>query len=78
MRTCHIFIIESDSSTHRLFVDGTRIGTFPTLATATSEATDMARRFMPSTPLRFELEFKWALSDSEIRAATLDCPGNSR
>lgn len=76
MRTSHVFIIDSDGSTHRLSVDGNRIGTYPTLPAATSEAAAIARRFVPMATLRFGLDFKWTLSDSEIRAATLECPGN--
>ena len=72
MRTSHVFLIDSDSSEYRLSVDGNRIGKFPTLAAATSEAAEIARRFVPAATLRFELDFKWTLSDSEIRAAILE------
>ena len=72
MSTSHIFLIDSDSSGHRLSVDGNGTGTFPTLGAAEAKATHIARRFWPTATLRFELDFKWTLSDSEIRAATLE------
>jgi hypothetical protein len=73
MPTNHIFLIDSDSSKHRLTVDGDRIGTFATLSAAETTAAHIARRFVSGAKLRFELDFKWTLSDSEIRAATLEC-----
>ena len=72
MRTSHIFLIDSDSSGHRLSVDGNGIGTFATLGAAEAKAADIAQRFVPAATLRFELDFKWTLSDLEIRAATLE------
>jgi hypothetical protein len=72
MPTSPVFLIDSDSSEYRLSVDDNGIGTFPTLAAATSEAADIARRFVPAATLRSELDFKWTLSDSEIRAAILE------
>jgi hypothetical protein len=72
MPTIHIFLIDSDSSGHRLAVDGN--GTFPTLGAPEAKATRIARRFLPVATLRFELDFKWTLSDLEIRAATLEVP----
>jgi hypothetical protein len=74
MRTSHIFLIDSDSSGHRLTVDGNGTGTFPTLGAAEAKATQIARRFFPAAALRFELDFKWTLSDLEIRAATIEVP----
>ena len=74
MPTNHIFLIGSDSSGHRLTVDGSGTGTFPTLGAAEATATRIARRFLPAATLRFELDFKWTLSDLEIRAATLEVP----
>jgi len=74
MPTTHIFLIDSDSSGHRLTVDGNETGTFPTLYAAEAKAIDIARRFLPAATLRFELDFKWTLSDLEIRAATLEIP----
>ena len=72
MRTNHIFLIDSGSSRHRLSVDGNGIGTFATLAAAQAKATHIARRFVSGATLKFELDFKWTLSDLEIRAATLE------
>ena len=74
MRTSHIFLIDSDSSGHRLTVDGNGTGTFPTLGAAEATATHIARRLLPAATLRFELDLKWTLSDLEIRAATLEIP----
>lgn len=74
MRTSHIFLIDSDSSGHRLTVDGSAAGTFPTLDAAETKATHIALRFLPAATLRFKLDFKWTLSDLEIRAATLEVP----
>jgi hypothetical protein len=76
MRKSHLFLIESDASGHRLSVDGSWIGTFKTLGTAEEQAAHFARRFVAAPPLRFELDFKWTLSDVEIRAATMDFPSN--
>ena len=70
----HIFLIDSDSSGYRLTVDSNGIGQFPTLEAAEAKATHIARRFLPAATLRFELDFKWTLSDLEIRAATLEVP----
>lgn len=77
MRTNHIFLIDSDSSRYRLSVDGNRIGTFATLGAAEAEAAHIARRFVSGATLKFELDFKWTLSDFEIRAATLESHGES-
>jgi hypothetical protein len=74
MRTIHLFLIDSDHSGHRLAVDGNRIGTLPTLRAAEATANHIARSFVPAATLTFELDFKWTLSDSEIRAAILECP----
>ena len=74
MPTTHIFLIGSDSSGYRLTVDGNGTGTFPTLGAAEAKATHIARRFLPAATLRFELDFKWTLSDLEIRAAALEVP----
>ena len=74
MPTIHIFLIDSDSSGHRLTVDGNGAGTFPTLGAAEAKATHLARRFLSAATLRFELDFRWTLSDLEIRAATLQVP----
>ena len=74
MQTSHIFLINSDSSGHRLTIDGSGTGAFPTLGAAEAKATHIARRFLPAATLKFELDFKWTLSDLEIRAATLEVP----
>jgi hypothetical protein len=71
MRTNHTFLIKSDSSRHQLSLNGQRIGTFATLDAAEAEANKVANRAMPGATLKFELDFKWTLSDMEIRAATL-------
>ena len=72
MNTKHVFLIDSNSSQHRLSVDGRGIGTFATLGAAEAKADRIAQDFGAAAKLRFELDFKWALSDWEIRAATLD------
>ena len=73
----HTFAIESDSSGHRLSIDGAGIGTFPTLLAAEKKAAHLAGSFAPHPALRFELDFKWTLSDVEIRAATFTAPDHS-
>jgi hypothetical protein len=65
------FIIESESSRHRLLFNGQDIGAFATLEAAEHKATELANRAVPGITLRFELDFKWVLSDLEIRAATV-------
>ena len=74
MRTNHFFLIESDSSGHRLSIDGNESGTFTTLRAAEAKAIHIARSFLPLATLSFELDFKWTLSDFEIRGATLEVP----
>jgi hypothetical protein len=49
--------------------------TFATLEGPEKEANKVANRAVPGIKLRFELDFKWTLSDLEIRAATLDWEG---
>lgn len=73
MPTSHILLIDSDCSGHRLSIDGHEIGTFAILDTAEEKAANIARRFVPAATLNFQLDFKWTLSDLEIRTATLDC-----
>lgn len=73
MRTRHVFLIDSDPTGHQLSVDGLKIGTFTTLSAAESTAQHIAGGFGSRTSLRFGLDFKWTLSDWEIRAATLEC-----
>jgi hypothetical protein len=72
MSTSHTFVIDSDSSGHRLSFDGSHIGTFETLEAAEAAATTLARLFVPGATLRFELDFKWTLTDLETRAAILE------
>lgn len=74
----HIFLIESDSAGHRLSVDGRASGTFATLDAAEAAGGHIAQRFVPAAALTFELDFKWTLSDLEIRAAMLECSGDGR
>ena len=73
MQTSHILLIDSDPSGHRLFVDGRESGRFATLCAAEENAARIAGRFVPAASPRFELDFKWTLSDIEIRVATLPC-----
>jgi hypothetical protein len=74
MSTCHIFLIDSDSSGYRLSIDGAGIGIFPTLRAAEANAAHLAGALAPHATLRFELDFKWTLSDLEIRTATVIAP----
>jgi hypothetical protein len=74
MPTNHIFLIDSDSSGHQLTVNGERAGAFASLSAAESMAAYIALRFLPTATLKFELDFKWTLSDLEIRAATSEVP----
>jgi hypothetical protein len=72
MQSNNTFVIESELSRHRLFLDGRELGTFATVAAAEKDATELAKRVFPGVELRFELDFKWTLSDLEIRAATVE------
>ena len=72
MRKSYTFLIESERSGHRLLVNGQKIATFATLAAAEAEANKVANRTVPDATLRFELDFKWTLTDLEIRAANLE------
>ena len=72
MRTSYIFLIESERSQNKLFLNGKEIATFATLEAAEAEANKVANRTIPGATLRFELDFKWTLTDLEIRAATLE------
>jgi hypothetical protein len=72
MRNEHnFFLIESEPETHKLYVDGRVIATFATLDAAEAEANKIANRTVPGATLRFGLDFKWTLSDLEMRAARL-------
>ncbi len=71
MRKSSTFLIESERSRNKLLLNGQEIATFATLEAAEAEANKVANRTVPGTTLRFELDFKWTLTDLEIRAATL-------
>ena len=73
MRRNNTFLIESEPSRHRLLLNGQEIARFATLDAAEAEAARVANRVVPGAILRFELDFKWTLTDLEIRAATLEC-----
>jgi hypothetical protein len=73
MRRRNTFLIESEPSRHELLFNGRKIATFATLDAAEAEAHKVANRLIPGARLRFELDFKWTLSDLEIRAALLEC-----
>jgi hypothetical protein len=72
MRRNNIFLIESELSRHKLFLNGQELATFATLEAAEAEAGKIANRAVPGAMLKFGLDFKWTLSDLEIRAATLE------
>jgi hypothetical protein len=74
MRTSYTFLIESERSVHKLLVNGQKIGVFATLDAAKTQAAKVAGRAVPGAALTFELDFKWTLTDLEIRAATLELP----
>ena len=78
MQSNNTFVIESELSGHRLFLNGRELGTFATVAAAEKEAAEIANRAAPGTKLRFELDFKWTLSDLEIRAATVEAESESQ
>src|ERR1700681_3207243 len=59
MRKSYNFMIESEPSGHRLFLNGQEIAAFPTLEAAEAEANKIADRAIPGTQLRFDLDFKW-------------------
>jgi hypothetical protein len=71
MRKSYNFFIESERAGHKLALNGQEIATFTTLDAAEAEANKIANRAVPGNHLRFELDFKWTLSDLEMRAATL-------
>jgi hypothetical protein len=48
------------------------MGAFATLEAAEAEAIIIANRTIPGAALRFELDFKWILSDLEVRGAILE------
>jgi hypothetical protein len=71
MRKSYNFFIESERATHKLVLNCQEIATFATLDAAEAEANKIANRAVPGANLRFELDFKWTLTDLEMRAATL-------
>ena len=78
MTTDNTFVIESGRSRHRLSLNGRELSSFTTLDAAETEARKIAAYLVPGAALRFELDFKWTLSDLEIRAATLKYETNSQ
>jgi hypothetical protein len=72
MQKSDLFLIESDRSGNKLSLNGQDIATFATLDAAEVEAQKVAGRAVPGASLKFELDFKWTLSELEIRAATLE------
>ena len=72
MRKSYNFLIDSDLSGHRLLLNGHHIATFATLDAAEAEANRVANRVVAGAALRFDLDFKWTLTDLETRAATLE------
>jgi hypothetical protein len=74
----NLFLIESGRDRHRLSLNGRELLTFATLAAAEAEAGMIAAYVVPGSTLRFELDFKWTLSDLEFRAATLQLEGEKK
>ena len=74
----NLFLIESERDRHRLSLNGRQLLTFATLAAAEAEAGKIAAHVVPGSTLRFELDFKWTLSDLEIRAGTLQFEGERK
>ena len=72
MQKRYNFSIDSEFSEHRLSLDGKAIATFATLDAAQAVANGVANLLVPGVRLRFGLDFKWTLSDLEIRGATLE------
>jgi len=72
MQQTYNFVIDSESARHRLCLNGRQLATFATLDAAKAEANKVANSAVPGTKLNFELDFKWTLSDLEIRGATLN------
>ena len=76
MRSTSQFLIESESSRHRLFMNEEQIATFASLDAAEAKANQIANLAVPGIALQFQLDFKWTLSDLELRTATLPAGGN--
>jgi hypothetical protein len=72
MTQSYNFLIDSESSGHTLSLNGQKIARFATLDAAEVAANKVANRAVPGAILKFELDFKWTLTDLEIRAATLE------
>jgi hypothetical protein len=72
MRRNYYFLIDSERAGHKLSLNGQEIATFTTLDAAEAEAKKVANRLVPGANLRFEMDFKWTLTDLEMRAATLE------
>jgi hypothetical protein len=72
MRRNYNFLIDSERAAHKLSLNGQEIATFATLDAAEAEANKVANCLVPGANLRFELDFKWTLTDLEMRAATLE------
>jgi hypothetical protein len=72
MLSTYTFLIDSKPSGHTLSLNGQELATFPTFEAAEAEANRLANQKAPNATLRFELDFKWTLSDAEIRVATLE------
>jgi hypothetical protein len=72
MRKRYNFSIDSEFSEHTLSLDGKAIATFATLDAAEAAANGVAKLLVPGAKLQFGLDFKWTLSDLELRAATLE------
>jgi hypothetical protein len=72
MRQSYNFLIDSESSGHTLLLNGQKIAQFASLDAAEVAANNVANRAVPGAILKFELDFKWTLTDLEIRAATLE------
>jgi hypothetical protein len=70
-----LFLIESDGWRNKLSLNGQGIATFATLDAAEAEARMVASRVAPEASLKFELDFKWTLSNLEIRTAMLERAG---
>ena len=72
MAKSYKFLIDSEPSDHKLFLNGREIAAFTTLDAAEAEANKVANRAVPGAKLRFELDFMWTLTDLEIRTARLE------
>src|SRR5258706_2298761 len=72
MNKNYIFLIESEQSRHKLFLNGKKIAKFATLGAAEEEANQLANRAVPGATLSFGLDFKWTLTGLEIRVALLE------